>query len=119
MIGELGNGNPIVAIRADMDALPIAEATVLSFASRIPNMMHACGHDAHVACALGAAILLAKEFSEDSSKGTVRLLFQPSEEQRDEGGHSGSQRLIDEGALDGVKAVIALHTRGLPVAVFE
>lgn len=115
VIGELGHGKPIVAIRADMDALPIAEDTGLPFASIVPNMMHACGHDAHVTCALGAAMLLAKDFSEDSSAGTVRFLFQPSEEQRDEDGHSGAIRLIEEGALDGVTAVIALHTRGLPV----
>lgn len=111
VVGELGEGTPIVAIRADMDALPIAEATGLPFASNLPNMMHACGHDAHVACALGAAMLLAKS----SISGTVRFLFQPSEEQKDEEGRSGAMRMIDEGALNGVAAVIALHTRALPV----
>lgn len=111
VIGELGEGAPVVAIRADMDALPIAEATGLSFASQIPNMMHACGHDAHVACALGAAMLLAR----NSLAGTVRFLFQPSEEQKDEEGQSGAMRLLDEGALEDVEAVIALHTRALPV----
>src|SRR5688572_22878865 len=65
VIGELGTGHPVVAIRADMDALPIAEATGLFFASQVPNMMHACGHDAHVACALGAAMLLAEEFRQN------------------------------------------------------
>ncbi len=114
VIGELGNGHPTVAIRADMDALPIAEATGLPFASRVPNMMHACGHDAHVACALGAAMLLAEEFRKDAQVGTVRFLFQPSEEQRDEEGHSGAIRMIEEGALDDVDAVIALHTKRLP-----
>lgn len=111
VIAELGHGPPIVAIRADMDALPINETTGLDFASRIPNMMHACGHDAHVACALGAAMILKnKDFA-----GTVRFLFQPSEEQRDEQGQSGAVRMIEEGALDGVSSVIALHTRALPV----
>jgi amidohydrolase len=94
-----------------MDALPIAEATALPFASRVPNMMHACGHDAHVTCALGAAMLLSRE----SFNGTVRFLFQPSEEQKDSEGRSGAMRLLDEGALDDVKSIIALHTRGLPV----
>jgi len=111
VVGELGEGTPVVAIRADMDALPIAEATGLPFASNVPNMMHACGHDAHVACALGAAMLLAKS----SVHGTVRFLFQPSEEQKDEEGRSGAMRMIDEGALNGVAAIIALHTRALPV----
>lgn len=110
VVAELGSGSPVTAIRADMDALPIAEATRLEFASRAPNMMHACGHDAHVACALGAAMLLKNE----SLAGTVRFLFQPSEEQRDEEGHSGAVRMIDEGALEGVSSVIALHTRALP-----
>ncbi|MGH9881800.1 MAG: M20 metallopeptidase family protein [Pyrinomonadaceae bacterium] len=111
VVAELGKGTPIVAIRADMDALPLAEATKLPFASQVPNMMHACGHDAHVACALGAAILLARE----SFVGTVRLLFQPSEEQKDSEGKSGAMRLLEEGALDGVASIIALHTRALPV----
>ena len=111
VIGELGEGTRVVAIRADMDALPIAEATELPFASNVPNMMHACGHDGHVACALGAAMLLAKS----SISGTVRFLFQPSEEQKDEEGRSGAMQMINEGALDGVAAIIALHTRALPV----
>lgn len=110
VIGELGEGQPVVAIRADMDALPIAEATGLAFASQTPNMMHACGHDAHVACALGAAMLLAKS----SFTGTVRFIFQPSEEQKDEEGQSGAMRMLDEGALEDVRAIIALHTRALP-----
>jgi amidohydrolase len=115
VVAEIGNGAPIVAIRADMDALPLAESTGLPFASQVPNMMHACGHDAHVACALGAAMLLAEEFAMRGPDGTVRFLFQPSEEQRDEDGQSGAVRMIDEGALDGVDAVIALHTKGIPV----
>jgi amidohydrolase len=110
VIADLGTGKPIVAIRTDMDALPIVEATGLPFASQVSGMMHACGHDAHVACALGAAMLLAgRQFP-----GTIRLLFQPSEEQKDADGWSGAMRMIDEGALADVSAVIALHTRKLP-----
>lgn len=111
VVAELGNVPPVVAIRADMDALPINEETGLDFASRVPNMMHACGHDAHVACALGAAMLLERA----PLAGTVRFLFQPSEEQRDEAGQSGAVKMIEEGALEGVSSVIALHTRALPV----
>jgi metal-dependent amidase/aminoacylase/carboxypeptidase family protein len=111
VVAEIGSGDPVVAIRADMDALPITEATGLPFASRIPGMMHACGHDAHVTCALGAAMLLAGQ----SITGTIRFLFQPSEEQKDAEGWSGAMRLIDEDALDGVRAVVALHTRKLAV----
>ena len=111
VVAEIGRGDPIVAIRADMDALPITEATGLPFASTVPGMMHACGHDAHVACALGAAMLLVR----DRPPGTVRFLFQPSEEQKGTDGRSGAMRLIEEGALEGVCAAIALHTRNLPV----
>lgn len=111
VVAELGSGDPIIAIRADMDALPIQEKTGLPFASQVPRMMHACGHDAHVASALGTAMLLAEE----SFNGTVRFLFQPSEEQKDEEGKSGAMRLLEEGALQNVAAVIALHTRGIPV----
>ncbi len=109
VVAEIGSGDPVVAIRADMDALPITEATGLPFASRISGMMHACGHDAHVTCALGAAMLLSVQ----PIAGTIRFLFQPSEEQKDAEGWSGAMRLIDEGALDGVRAVVALHTRKL------
>ena len=110
VVAEIGDGVPVVAIRADMDALPIQEETNLSFASRVPKMMHACGHDAHTACALGAAMLLARR----DFKGTIRFLFQPSEEQKDAEGKSGAMRLMEDGALEGVSAVIALHTKPLP-----
>ena len=111
VVAELGEGPPVVAIRADMDALPIAESTDLPFASKVPGMMHACGHDAHVTCALGAAMLLAKR----RFRGTVRLLFQPSEEQKDADGQSGAMRMVQQQSLDGVSAVVALHTKPLPV----
>ena len=110
VVAELGTGSPVVAIRADMDALPLLERTGLPFSSQVPGVMHACGHDAHVACALGAAMLLARR----RPAGTVRFLFQPSEEQKGADGRSGAMCLIEEGALAGVDAVIALHTRKLP-----
>ena len=108
IVAEIGGGDgPTVALRADMDALPITEATGLPFASENPGVMHACGHDAHTAMLLGAARLLR----EASFSGRVRLLFQPSEEDNsgDPGGLSGAQRMLAEGALDGVACALGLH----------
>jgi amidohydrolase len=107
VVAEIGDGGPTVALRADMDALPIAEETGLPFASEHPGIMHACGHDAHVAMLLGAARLL----TEASFKGRVRLLFQPSEEDNegDAEGFSGAQRMLAEGAFTGVDAALGLH----------
>jgi amidohydrolase len=108
VVAEMGQGGPTVAIRADMDALPVHEANEVDYASQIPGVMHACGHDAHTACALGTATLLAEE----TFPGTVRFLFQPSEEMADEEGFSGAPRMVQDGAMEGVDAVIALHVHG-------
>lgn len=105
VVADLGKGSPIVAIRADMDALPIQDAKDVPYASQVPNVMHACGHDAHVAIGLGVAALLAQE----EFPGTIRFLFQPSEEAEDEEGFSGAPRMIQDGAMEGVDAVLALH----------
>ncbi|MBU6352136.1 MAG: amidohydrolase [Chloroflexi bacterium] len=107
VVGHLGTGTPVVAIRADMDALPIHEANEVPYRSQTPGVMHACGHDAHTAILLGVARLLTA--LPDRPAGEVRFLFQPSEESADAENKSGAQRMIDDQALAGVDAVIALH----------
>ena len=99
-----GKPGPIVAFRADMDALPITENTGLPFASEHPGMMHACGHDLHMAAALGMAKLLAAHREE--LPGTVRFLFQPDEEAT-----GGALRMVREGCLEGVSQVYGAHVR--------
>ena len=108
VVAELGQGHPIIAIRADMDALPIQEANDVPYASHVPGVMHACGHDAHTAIGLGVATLLTQE----TFPGTVRFLFQPAEEVGDEEGISGAPRMVEDGAMDGVDTVLALHVDG-------
>jgi len=94
-----------VALRADMDALPIQEENEVSYKSQVPGLMHACGHDMHVAALLGAAMLLA----ENPPAGRVKFLFQPSEEGVDAEGKSGGRRFVEEGVMDDVDAVFGLH----------
>lgn len=107
IVGE--KPGPTVALRADIDALPIEEKTGLPFASKIKGVMHACGHDFHTTALIGAAHLLKKHQSE--LNGTVRLIFQPSEESGD-----GAKKVIGDGQLEGVEAIIGLHNKpDLPV----
>jgi len=105
VVAQMGSGQPIVGIRADMDALPINDAKDVIYKSRRDGVMHACGHDAHMAIALGVAKLL----SEEEFGGAVRFLFQPAEEVQDEEGLSGAPRMIEDGALEGMNCILALH----------
>ncbi|MDM5155790.1 M20 peptidase aminoacylase family protein [Bacillus sp. DX1.1] len=111
VIAEIsGNKNgPVVALRADIDALPIHEETGLPYASQIPGKMHACGHDFHTSSIIGAAYLLKEK--EASLNGTIRLIFQPAEES---GG--GASKVIKSGHLQNVKAIFGMHNKpDLPV----
>ena len=106
---DLGKGDRLVAIRADMDALPIEETNPVPYRSKNPGVMHACGHDAHVSCAIAAARMLGEDLSAGQNEGRVRMLMQPAEEYGDEDGKSGALRMLEDGALEGVAAVIGLH----------
>lgn len=111
VIAEIsGNSNgPLIAIRADIDALPIQEETNLPYASKIHGRMHACGHDFHTAAIIGAAYLLKEK--ESSLSGTVRFIFQPAEESS-----NGACKVIEAGHLRGVQAIFGMHNKpDLPV----
>lgn len=107
ILGVIKGSKPgkVLAIRSDMDALPIAEESGLPFASTNGNM-HACGHDAHMAVLLGVAKLLVE--NKDKLEGEVRLIFQPAEELG-----TGSEKLIAAGVLDGVDEIVGSHVGGL------
>jgi amidohydrolase len=120
-----GKPGPVVALRADMDALPVTEEVDVPFASKVRTtyngqdvgVMHACGHDAHTAMLMGAAEVLAGVRKE--LPGTVKFIFQPAEEGAPAGERGGAQLMIEEGALDDPKpsAIFGLHV--LPFAAGE
>ena len=110
VVGHIvGRSGPTVGLRADMDVLPIHEENSSDFDSQRAGIMHACGHDAHTAILLGAATLLKGFADEGRLPGSIRLLFQPSEENRDDEGKSGGMRMVEEGALRDLDAVFGLH----------
>lgn len=99
-----GNGKKTVALRADMDALPINEENEVVYKSKLENKMHACGHDGHTAMLLGAAKVLSE--NRDMIKGNIKFLFQPAEEGPDPG---GAKPMIEEGALENVDGIFGMH----------
>lgn len=102
VIAEIGSGERVVGLRADIDALPIREATGLPFSSTLPDVCHACGHDMHLTVLLGAARALHRA---TDLPGRVRLIFQPAEEVFPGGSHD----VIAAGGLDGLSRMYALH----------
>jgi amidohydrolase len=100
VLATIGGGGRTVLLRVDMDGLPIQEQSGADYASRVPNAMHACGHDGHVAMGVAAARILAAR----KLPGTVRVLFQPAEE-----GEGGAQAMVAGGVLDGVDVTVGVH----------
>ena len=103
VIADLNFGEgPTIALRADMDALPMQETSGLSFSSKHDGVMHACGHDGHMAMLLGAAKILSQMDKELT--GTIRFIFQPAEE-----GEGGARYMIEDGCLEGVDEIYGIH----------
>ena len=112
LVAEIGQGDALIALRADIDALPVHETSGMPFHSRHPGVMHACGHDVHSAVMLGTALLLKQH--EAQLNGRVRILFQPAEEIA-----AGARQFINAGVLEGVQAIFGMHNEpGLPNGVF-
>ncbi|MBQ9275804.1 MAG: amidohydrolase [Succinivibrio sp.] len=102
-VGVIGKQGPVIALRADIDALPVQEESALTYRSEVPGKMHACGHDFHSAVILGAALLLKEREAE--LKGRVKVLFQPAEE-----APGGAAQVLKSGVLSDVQAIFGVHT---------
>ncbi len=102
LVADFGSGSTNIAIRCDMDGLPIAEQNRTTYASQNPGVMHACGHDAHLACTLGAAAIL----SQSQLPGKIRIIIQPGDDCE---GKVGASTMLEAGALEGVTALLGLH----------
>jgi amidohydrolase len=105
LVCDVGEGPRTVALRADIDALPVVDGKDVPYASTVPGVCHACGHDVHAVVVLGAAIVLADLAQQGQLPGRVRLIFQPAEESS----RSGARAVIEAGAMRDVERIFALH----------
>jgi amidohydrolase len=105
LVAEVGDDGPIVALRADLDALPVEDTTQEPWASVNPGVAHACGHDVHTAGLVGSTLALAETHARGQLPGIVRFIFQPAEEVMP----GGALRMMEAGALDGVSRIFSLH----------
>ncbi len=105
LICDIGDEGPMVALRADIDALAMDDATDVPYASIHPGACHACGHDVHMAVVLGAGLVLNQLISSGRVRGRVRLIFEPSEENLP----GGALDVINDGGLDGVDVIFGVH----------
>jgi amidohydrolase len=105
LLAEIGEDGPLIGLRADLDALPVDDTSATPWASRIPGVAHACGHDVHTAGLVGAGLALAEVHARGQLRGRVRLLFQPAEEVMP----GGALFLMDQGALDDMERIFMLH----------
>lgn len=105
LVADLGDAGPIVGLRADLDALPVADTTPDPWASTVNGVAHACGHDVHTVALTGAALALAEVHARDGLPGRIRLLFQPAEEVMP----GGALAMIRAGVLDGLSLIFGLH----------
>lgn len=106
LVARMGNGEPHIVLRADIDALSIEEMTNLPYKSVYPGKMHACGHDFHTVCVLGAALIMNER--KTRLKGTVTFVFQPAEE-----APGGAKKILATHALDGADLILGLHSSPL------
>ena len=104
LYADIGPGGPRVALRADLDALPMEDEKGVSYRSKVAGMCHACGHDVHTAMLVGAGLFLAERAASGKLAGGVRLIFQPAEEAA-----NGAKGVIAAGGLDSVARIFALH----------
>ncbi len=105
LVAELGEGEPLVALRADIDALPVQDLAADPWSSTVPGVAHACGHDVHTTALLGAAAALSEVHARGELPGRVRLFFQPAEEVMP----GGAKQVIAQGHLEDVQRIFALH----------